>query len=233
MSEQNRFFQWLYRILALTTLGVLCLVAWQLISFSFETSRWKNRDAVDVPQTGHGRPAAQRLHFSDLTSIQGSLNMFIEVRSDNPSGGKRFSSGGSGPGALRNLVFFDGGYGRAHWLLDRNDEVLRDIVQLHESNDDKKPVLAIFLELIRVDSNKDGALDEDDAAIPAMTRPDGIGLTELSGSADRILERSVSADGKRVGLLEQDGDKLLYREYSVDTFAKTSEQIVTEAKSSR
>ena len=234
MSEQNRFFQWLYRILALAALGLIGFLAWEMVSLSFETSRWRNHDAVDVPQVAHGQPVAQRLHFSNLTTIKGTSNMFVEVRTEFSSDSRKgFSSGGSGPGPLRNLVFLSGGYGRAHWLLDRNDQILRDVVQLHESNDESKPVVAIFLELIRDDTNKDGALDEDDASIPTMTRTDGSGLTELPGHADRILEQSVNADGKRIGLLEQDGDKLLYREYAVDSFAKVSEQMVTEIKTSR
>ncbi|MEO5596544.1 MAG: hypothetical protein ABIQ97_05305 [Lysobacteraceae bacterium] len=183
-----------------------------------------------MQQAAQGKPIVQHLHFSSLTTIAGSSNSYVEVSTGSSLPGKTLSSGSYAPEVLRNLVFLDGSYGHARWLFENNDNVLQKVDKLYESGDVTKSVVAIYLEVTRGDSNKDGSVDEDDAQIPAMTHVDGSGFTELSAPVDRILQQSVSADGKRVGLLEQDGNKLLYREYAVDTFAKVAEQTVTEIK---
>lgn len=228
MSEQNLFFRWLYRLLAIGGLCLLLAIGYVLIAGQLSSRRWQGRDAVAVQQpAADGQQQTQLLRFGDLQSIQGSSMQLLKVESEEDRDKRAgFSSGGYGHEfRTRNLVFLSPGGGAARWLFKDNDHYLGEIDQLCTCVDDKKSAtLALYLEV---------AQGEEDArrpasVAPALTRTDGTGYTTLGGPVSRVLDKTVSADGRILGLLVEDQGKLLYRQFSLETFAPLSEQLVTQ-----
>ena len=227
MAEQNLFFRWLYRLLALGALGLLLVIAYVIVAGELSSRRWQHRDTVAVQQpTANGQEKVEELRFGDLEPIRGSAIRLIKVESEIDRG-KRLglSSGGYGWNfRTRNLVFVQPGSGPARWLFKGNDQYLGDVDQLCVCRDGAKgPVLALYFEIARGDGTS-----HPDSVSPAVTRPDGSGYTVLGKPVARVLDKDVSEDGKTLGMLVEDEGKLLYRQFSLETFVQLSEQLVTQ-----
>lgn len=227
MAEQNLFFRWLYRLLALGALGLLLAIAYAIVAGELSSRRWQHRNTVAVQQpTADGREKVEELRFGDLQVIRGSAVRLIKVESE-VDRGKRLglSSGGYGWNfRTRNLVFVQPGSGHARWLFKDNDQYLGDVDQLCVCREDTKgPVLALYFEIARGDGS-----GRPDSVSPAATRADGTGYAVLGKPVARVLDKDVSEDGKTLGILVEDQGKLLYRQFSLETFLPLSEQLVTQ-----
>lgn len=227
------FFKWLYRILAIVALGVFAMVGLLLTRFFFEESSWARRSTVEVVQDGGGdtKKPPLKLRFGDLETIRGTGTTMLKVYASRSSHKRGSLSSGYGGNEMRNVVFLDPGYGQARWLFADNDGMVGEVKRLCVCPEDRNdPVIALYVESTKADSNGDGALDADDKSVPALVRPDGRGYAELSKPVDRVLDNELSSDGAYLGLLVEDGGKLLYRRYAIATFRPVSEQRVTEIK---
>jgi len=226
MAEQNLFFRWLYRLLALGALGLLLAIAYAIVAGELSSRRWQHRNTVAVQQpTADGREKVEELRFGDLQVIRGSAVRLIKVESE-VDRGKRLglSSGGYGWNfRTRNLVFVQPGGGPARWLFKDNGQYLGDVDQLCVCREGTKgPVLALYFEIARGDET-----GRPDSVSPAATRADGSGYAVLGKPVARVLDKEVSEDGNTLGILVEDEGKLLYRRFSLETFAQLQEQLVT------
>ncbi|KAF1709079.1 hypothetical protein [Pseudoxanthomonas sacheonensis] len=229
MSEQNTFFRWVYRLLAIGGLCLLLAIAYVWIAGSISSRQWRGRNTVEVEQAGrNGRKQVQTLRFDGLESIKGSAVQLIKVESEDEGGNKvGFSSGGYGAAfTTRNVIFLEAGNGVARWLFPDNDQFIGKVSKLCVCEDGKESdVLAIYLEVARGKAGETGAASR---VVPALVRTDGNGYTELGKPVSRVLDNVVSDDGKTLGLLVEDKGKLLYRQFSLESFAQLSERLVTQ-----
>lgn len=233
MKEQNHFFQWVHRVLALSALAIVAVIAYTFVKDVLFPELWPSHHAVDVPDaSGKAAAPAIQMNVGDITRIKGTAVKMIEMTTTE-SGISGLRSGGYGS-VVRNLIFVVDGQPKARWLFEKSSQRLQSIQQigLHGEQAQSEPAstIAIFLEVIRTDSNGDGELSRDDRPIPALLRPDGSGYTELGAAVEDILDTSLSEDGQRFGMLINDGGKLLYREYVIADFSLRSEQVLTELK---
>ena len=233
MTEQSRFFRWVYRALALSGLLIVSMMAYVFVREILFPELWPTSRTIEMS----GAPGKQgaptiRMHVGSVTRIKGTAVKMIEMTTVSSGIGSLRSGGRSYRDDIRNLIFVFVKQPKAKWLFEKNDQRLRSIQEVWACDDhaqgSKTPTTAIFLEVIRADSDGDGELDWDDRSIPALLRPDGSGYAELGPSVEDILDTSLSEDGERFGLLINDGGKLLYREYAIADFSLHSEQVLTE-----
>lgn len=233
LTEQSRFFRWVYRALALSGLLIVSMIAYVFIREVLFPGLWPASHTIEISDAPgkQGAPTI-RMHVGRVIRIKGTAVKMIEMTTVTPGIGSLRSGGKNYGDDIRNLIFIVEGQPKARWLFKKNLQRLRSIQQICACDDHAQssdaPATAIFLEVIRTDSNGDGELDWGDRPIPALLRPDGSGYTELGPSVEDILDTSLSEDGERFGLLINDGGKLLYREYAIADFALHSEQVLTE-----
>lgn len=234
MTEPNRFFLWLYRLLALLAVLVLAMVAWFIAQQMFGAVAWQPRRTVQVRAVEDAADApARRMWVGEVRAITGARTTMISMHEGTgPRAGLgSLGSGGRGAGP-RNLVFVVEGQARARWLFARNHQWLRDIDLLclceTGTGAGNERILAIFVQVVRAGADADGAGPADGPVVPALLRPDGSGYTELGGPVDAIIDATLSEEGERLGLLLVDGARLLRREYTLADFALRSEQVLTE-----
>ncbi len=148
----------------------------------------------------------------------------IKVESQADRGARLgLSSGGYGWNyRTRNLIFLPPGGGPGRWLFKDNDQYLGDVDQLCScSGDVKGPTLGLYFEIAQGDGS-----GRPNTVLAAITRIDGSGYATLGKPVARVLDKDVSEDGKTLGLLVEDQGKLMYRQFSLETFAPLQEQLL-------
>ena len=227
MSEQSTLFRWINRILAVGGLCVLLLVGYMVIVGELSSRRWQQRNTVAVQKpTADGKQVVEELRFGKLETISGSSVRLIKVESKIERGARLgLSSGGYGWNfRTRNLVFLPPDGGAARWLFKDNEQYFGDVEQLCVCSDGiKGPALALYFEIAKGED-----ADRPAEVIPAVARIDGSGYANLGKPVTRVLGTDVSQDGRMLGLLVEDNGRLLYRQFSMQTFAPLSEQLVTQ-----
>lgn len=235
MSEQNRFFLWLYRFLAIAGVLLVLLIAGVFVLEVWAPWREHRSDPVEVAAPGDTSGAPQaRLRIGNLSRISGTDVTMLRLTSANASRKMR-SSVYDDRGETRNLLFLDRGNTRPRWLFPKHDQMLLDIEELQAngggdavavSGDEGGGVrtIAISMRVVKADTDGDGELGCDDACVYALLHPDGSGYTELTGRDESVLDTSVAEDGATIGLLIEKGSRLLYREYDTAGFKLRSER---------
>lgn len=235
MSEQNRFFLWLYRFLAIAGVLLVLLIAGVFVSEVWAPWRKPRFDPVEVAVPGDTSGAPQvRLRIGNLSRISGTDVTMLKLTSATTSRKMR-SSVYDDRGETRNLLFLDRGNTRPRWLFPKHDQRLLDIEEL-QANGVADPVavsgdgvtgvrtIAISMQVIKADTDGDGEMDCDDTCVYALLHPDGSGYTELTGRDESVLDTTVAEDGTTIGLLIEKGTRLLYREYDTVGFRLRSER---------
>ncbi len=224
--EQNRFFLVITRINSLLILMAAIGAVISLISLTILSNSWSDRNTVEVVSDDTGNESVE-LRLSTLNQMIGHEIQTVDLMSDAPS--KRFSSGSRGT-KTRNVLFLVGEDLNPKWLYEENGYLINCFCKLQVSNkyrgDD--PVLAVYVSVIKEDTNKDEKLSEEDGITLALMNPDGSNYKEIGSIVSKVLDSTVTDSGESVTFLLQVGNDILVRKYSLESFSLISEQQISE-----
>lgn len=221
MQEQNRFFLWVNRLVALGLLSGGVIVGLVIASEFMGRHRFDHHDAVVAAPAGAETPKEEPLRVGEIQRVRGTDVKMIELYRGGHGGkfSRRYSEH-----TAHNLIFVRDGERKARWLF-KDDAQSFSYDQLCDCEGvEKSATAAIFLEVARKDSDGDGDIDGNDDAVPALVRVDGTDYTELGDAVESVLDRSLSADLSTMSLLISHKGQLLYRDYDLATFKLRSEQ---------
>ncbi len=223
--EQNKFFKWTQRINSVLFLILIILSIGFLIFMIFETSKWGNRNTVEVIDNKFDENI-ENLHLSDISKVCGQNIQYIKLKT--PRKSKRYSSGGYRSNT-RNVIFFIGNDMESHWLFNTNKNFISKMQQLKTKSDNCKTekTVAIFYQIIKEDSNSNGKLDENDALTISLTSPNGKNYVEIESKITSVLDYSVNKTASILTLLLKQNNKIIMKKYSLSTNKKISEREVT------
>lgn len=221
--ENSKFFRWIGRLNSILFLLLIVLSIGFVIFGIFQSKKWNDRDIVKVTDEKGLKNTDEELKLSDITNVCGKDIQYVELRSRATDRG--LSSGGYGQ-RIRNLIFFVGKEMDSHWLFDNNRYLIEKVVQLKKKADgcENKETTAIYYEVIKEDSNKDGKLDSDDLVSVAITTPDGLNYKELDTGLTSVLDHDVDAEASVLTILSQHKNTLSMKKYSLKTGEKISEK---------
>ena len=183
-ERSDRFFVWVWRLNGLLLLMLALVVVVGGAALIFNSARFWSRDRpaqrlANVAGTDLG---AKKLRLGNFHPIAGTQLLYAALEA--PS--KYIGSGSIGSGgSARNLLFFDIGTKKAHWLLPDNNQTIESFTfPMDPPAERRKQVaLAILLELRRDDpSTPDGA-----SRRLAIAPPDGRTIALLADSTDGLL----------------------------------------------
>ncbi|MCW9023981.1 MAG: hypothetical protein OQK73_04800 [Gammaproteobacteria bacterium] len=227
--EHNRFFDVVSRINALL---LLMLLVGGVILFSvlgFQSEQRQPGRTVEVSEHMNTQDSQKiELHMGNIQHVSGHDVHYVELQSKKPN--RKFSSAYASHSQTRNILFFVGEEMQSHWLYDHHRQLVHSIINLQHdySRNGKRPTLALLVKLTKEDTNKDGKLSEADEQSMALMHVDGTGYQEIETGIQHFIDHKVAEDGKTLVLLMQAGTKVIFKKYSLETFEKLAERVVTE-----
>lgn len=225
--DNNKFFKWTSRINSILFLVLLIIsIVFATIAF-IESNKWENRNSVKVTDEKNTESTEENMKLGDINKICGKEIKYIELTSTKSE--KGLSSSGY-DNTTRNIIFFTGKEMNSHWLYDTNQYLIKKTEQLKKNADDcvARETIAMYYEVIKNDTNKNGKLDENDLMTAAITTPDGLNYKELESKATSIIDHSIDTGTLTLTLLVQKNDKLVMENFSTTDGRKISEREITK-----
>lgn len=221
--EQNRFFVIVSRINSLLILVAAIGAVIAVFSLSIMSNSWGNRNTVEVVDDGE----ALELRLGNLEEMTGHKVQTVNLTSDKPSEGFGSGYGGSD---IRNVLFLTGEQLDSKWLYEKNSYLITCFCKLQSSNkyNGDDPVLAVYVSVVKGDSNDDKVLSNRDDIVLALIKPDGSNYKEVSSDITKIMDSTVTDGGENVTFLVQVDGSVLARKYSLRTFSLVSEREISE-----
>ena len=228
--NQHKFFEIINRINSVLLLILLSGGCLLIILGIVSSNRWQDRRAVEVVQNNdEDKRKKIELILGHIASIPGYGTQYVKLRSRS-SGGKFSSS--SGGGKTRNVLFFTGKEFNTHWLYKTHTFLINKFSALTKDIDkDKKKAIAIYIETIKSDTNRNGGLDRNDLTSISLTDPYGKNYTEIETQVESVVDMNVGEDGNFLILLLQKNNKVILKKYSLSTFDILSEKVIDEISS--
>jgi hypothetical protein len=195
MPRADRFFVWIWRLNALLLLMLaLVVVAGAAATLIVNGALFwaPKRPPQQLANVAGAELGAKNLRLGHFRPIAGTPLLYAAL--ETPS--KYIGSGSIGTvGSARNLLFFDIGTRKAHWLLPDNNQTIESFTFLMdppaaryayndgEAQTRNQVALAILLELQRDDPSAPHAVSRRLAIAP----PDGRTIAALADSTDALL----------------------------------------------
>lgn len=225
MSDESKLFRIIYRINLVLFLIVMAYGAFFVLGSLVPSDDPPPRGTVEVAEdpTQDESPMVE-LRFGDLREIRGSDTRYTELETE-ASGGK-FSS--YVPSETRNLLFISDFDFESHWLFDHHRYRLlsHSVLNVDKEIDEERPAVALYLDLVKDDSNGDGILSEDDLHTIALLDTSGRNYTEVLESIEQIVSSDVHPDGSTLDILVRNGNELMLKRFSLGSFELISEKVV-------
>lgn len=223
--ENNKFFLIVNRINSMLILLVVIAALISIIVLNVAGNSWGNRNTVQV-HDGNSKEAID-LRLGSLEEMAGHDIQTVNLLSDGVT--KGFSSG-YGSFEIRNVLFLSGEELKAEWLYETNSFFINCFCKLQKSNEynGKDPVLAIYVSVVKKDTNHDGELSSKDGITLSLAKPDGSDYKELDNGISKILDSAVSDQGESVTFLLHIGSSIVAKKYSLSTFDLVSEREISE-----
>lgn len=225
MSDEPKIFRIIYRINLVLFLIVMAYGAFLVVESLLPSDDPPPRGTVEVAEdpTQDESPTVE-LRFGDLRTIRGSDTRFTELETQ--ATGEKFSS--YTPSETRNLLFISDPEFDSHWLFDHHRFRLinHSVLNVDKEIDEERPAVALYLDLVKEDSNSDGILSEDDLHTIALLDTSGHNYTEVLRSIEQIVSSDVHPDGSALDILVRNGNELVLKRFSLASFELLSEKVV-------
>ncbi|QFT54217.1 hypothetical protein [Microbulbifer sp. THAF38] len=216
-------FQVIQKINSVLFLLILLVGIGSIFYFTSQSAKWKKSRAVEVAKVdGSGEPV--ELRMGRLKEIDGHNSYFVELYNDSEGG--KFS--GYTPSKTRNILFLIGDELNSSWLFDNNRNLIEEIKLLKQKSEEgeETPVNAIYLNVVKEDTNFDGLLSNYDRFTIALVKPDGSQYTELVSNINQVMDYELSSDSKSIAFICQIQRKVVILKYSLISFQKESERVL-------
>jgi hypothetical protein len=225
--DNNKFFKWASRINSILFLVLLIICIIFATMALVESNKWGKENSVTVADESNTESTEENMKLGSITNICGKEIKYIELISTK-SGTGLASSGYES--TTRNIIFFTGKEMSSHWLYETNKYLIKKTEQLKKNADDCKAreTVAMYYEVIKNDTNKNGKLDENDLTTAAITTANGLNYKELETGATSIIDHSIDTETLTLTLLAQKKDRLVMENFSIADGRKISEKEITK-----
>lgn len=234
----RRFFRRVWQFNALAIAGVsvfgLLLGAYAL----FETTRHVFRDRTvqtlaRVPATGEDRDGAgtvpaEAISFGRFSKLRGHDIFWAPINSKQSYRLQTYSKHAY---SIRNYAFYNATTGENRRLLKSNRAVIASALPLAKDAPDRSsPITAILYEVIRNDTDSDGALTSRDKRDLVFSKPDGGGAVTAVEGIETLLGHSLLAPDVVVTVYTRNG-RVTAEHFSASTFQSTEQKVIEPQQS--
>jgi len=223
----NKFFEFIKKLSHLFIVVFGIAIVGVMIYSGYLATTFKPKNSVGVVSTKNAITKERiSLRLGALQNVYGTKHHFVKLQSRNR--GRSYSD------KTHNIIFFRGDKLEQSWLFPHHDAIVLSLSQItfgkndnRSEENDNKTTQALFYEYIEKDTNKDNILDNQDDLSIAISRPSGAGFKILDTNIKSIIGRIPNKNDNIVTVLMHQGQKVMLKKYSLETFEKINEQELT------
>jgi hypothetical protein len=207
MQDNNRFFQFVWRLNALAIAGLVLLTVllglYGLTSLvSWET---RERNVTDLVTVNPGVSQQEEVRLGYPSSIAGTqivrIPLYLEQKTD-----VTYFSKSSGANTVNDL-YVDSATGKSNWLFKGTHRLIfnqNPILRQLKSNE--SVVTSILYSLIEKDSNGDGRLSHKDEITVGYSSPDGSIYKPLMNNIEKLYATEQVSDDRFIIVYSRNGE---------------------------
>ena len=208
MSRGQKFFRLLWRVNAILILVAAAGICVGVISILATELRWgsASKRAVEAAPPVGASQAGERLLLGQMDLVPGTAVLRGQLQLHRE--GRGISSGSSGYGEVRNLLYVKDGAKVGRWLLPENDHVISELKDLEPENEDHNHRTTLATVVLVKPANQDGWTSEGE-------------LLLMDASGDNLQTVAKGVRKLHTAAVRQGSLLLLYeanKKYSVASF---------------
>lgn len=203
--EENKFFKlvWRFNGLIISLAGILAIAVLLFISYKLIKDVTRNRTTHNIVNVDEKSEIKEKWNFGQLSEITNKEIMMIPLQSDQTFNRTYFSKSSN---STRNYLFINTKTSQKWWLFDHTNYLIEHTKKLRLGDySSKEPVLAIFYQLVKLDSNHDNRLSEKDLTTIALTKPDGSNYKEIITNIELIIDSKLLNKDELFLIYQKDG----------------------------
>jgi hypothetical protein len=227
LMEVDRYFFFVNRINSVLLLLVLLIALFMLIFGYFPSGENDELPKNTAMASGAGGVGQSPFWPGKVHELAGHNARYITL---NSSGEKSEFGAAKIPEKIHNVLFILAENPRSEWLFPENNNLILCVCELKAKKvgNSLEQTVGIYLNVIKDDTNGDGILSLEDHRTVAFIGVDGRNYKEVEHGISRVVDAHVTKDGKQVDFLLQVGPSIELKRYSLETFNKISERIISE-----
>jgi prepilin-type processing-associated H-X9-DG protein len=218
MNKTERGFRYLWRVNAVLILVATASISVLAGSLFVSELGWSSdrRRVLDASPPVVSPDSDERLYLGSVEQVEGTGTLRGELLS--PGHGKGFSSGGYGS-ETRNMLFLDGHFQAARWLLPDSHHVVSRHIDINSGGEASNPkrLVATIVLVKAVSADADA-----DAGALLIFDPTGKNVRTVAEAVRDVNHASLSSDGRITVLYERN------RKYVIASFDAASLEKKTE-----
>lgn len=226
MQDNNRFFQFIWRVNALAIVGVAMLagVLGIYAVYSVFKTETRDREVTDLLAVNPDVPQQDEVRLGYPTMIPGTqfvrIQLFREQKTD-----LTYYSKSSGDNTV-NELFVNSTTGQSKWLFAGTDRIILNQVQtLSQLKSDQPVATSILYSLVDRDTNGDARLSAQDFTSIGYTSPDAAAYTPLLDNIQKLYAVEQVADDKVMVLYVRNGESRMTT-YGLPNYSVVIDQIL-------
>lgn len=223
----ERFFKGLRRVNSvlhlLVLLGVLgCTIWYATALYSWHQSRERTGDGGADTAAKEEEREPVWLTLEDPETVTGTDIQMLRLTAEGEYGRRRDQT-------IRNILFLSARDHRGTWLFPAHGSLVLETDQIRpwRSDDLNAPTKAIYIQFIPGDPGDAAGPSQYDPSVIALAKSDGTGLVEVLRNVDEVLSHE-QFDAESLLITYRNVDALRLARISLDTFAKLSDDLVTD-----
>jgi len=218
----NKFFEVIknlsYLFIVICGITIVCLVIYG--GYSVMTYKSHNSVEVNVKNDASGKKT-RSFRLGALQNIYGTKHHFVELLSEDRGLSRSYTK------EIHNILYFRGDELEQDWLFPHHDSIILSLNQITYGDNENRTTHALFYEFIEKDTNGDNVLNRQDELSIAIATSSGDNFRVLDKNIKSIIGRIVDEKESVITVLMHQGQRVMLKKYSLDTFEKINEKELT------
>ncbi|WP_445427383.1 hypothetical protein [Alishewanella sp. HL-SH05] len=207
--EDNKFFKlvWRFNGLLISVAGILAIGVLLFAMYQIFKDVTRERNAQNIVNIEKSGEVKQNWRLGHVIHLSSHKTLMIPLNSDQSFDRGYFSKSSN---STRNYLFINTETNTEQWLFDHTNYLIESTNQLRIGDyDSNTPVLAIFYNLVKLNTNNDNQLTPSDLISISMSKPNGSGYKEIITDVEQVIGNTLLSETELLIIYQLNGKSLI------------------------